>query len=118
MEAPILVVLRSEQAFYSTLQWDGSFHVNFRLPKAVVRAKEAKLLFVEGGPAPLVCTASFVKPQVYGEEAMQVLGTSVPQSNVYVPVNNIPSIGWLSFARLDGKPLQDPPDLLFAVHVM
>lgn len=116
ISAPCVFMLREDQAYHSDLLWDGSFQVTFRLPNAI-RASEAKLMFLKAR-MPLVCSASFVRPGAFGQEKEPLLGTSVSESNVYVPVaqGSVPAVGSLTFRRLDGKRLQKPPNIRLAIH--
>ena len=122
LESPLLLVLGSDNAAHAALHWDGSFSVTCILPQSVKLAGRhgAKLLYLFGdSDKELAVSASFVRAQCYGRKPARVLGTSVAQSNVYVPVDGaaLPSVVVFTFRCLDGTPLRPQPRLYFAVHL-
>ena len=122
MATPTLVVLRSREAVFQALHHDGSSSLTYQLPQSLELTKphKAKLLFLLGGEGGhLICRASFVAQQIMGNQQSKILGTSVPDSNVYVALdgNYVPAVGWLSFERLDGSPILEEPDLFLAIHI-
>ena len=123
LKTPLLVVIDSEKALHGTLQSDGSYSLTYELANSLILEEPhvAKLLYLRSDTEKeLVCTASFAKQQSLDGEEARILGTSLPHSNVYVPVdgNHIPAIGWLSFSHLDRTPMIKEPLMFLAIHVI
>jgi hypothetical protein len=122
LKTPLLFVINSEKALYGSLQSDGSYCLTYELANSLILEEPhvAKLLSLRSdAEKQLVCTAGFVKQGSLDGEEARILGTSIAQSNVYVPVtgNHIPAIGWLSFSHLDATPIVKEPLIHLAIHV-
>ena len=122
-DGEVVVVIRSADVVRQVMKRDGAVVLTYLLPRSLHfhRPHQAKLLFVSGhGGRELLCCASFVKEQFLGREPARILGTSVAQSNVYVPINGnmLPSSGYLTLSSLDGQPLtKSLGDICLAIHV-
>ena len=123
VKTPLVVSVCSRQADYFTLRADGTVSLSYKLPNGLLLREPhyAKLLFVHGlDEAPLGLVCPFVQTQSVDGNPKGQLGTSLAQSNVYVPVrdNYISATGWLQLARLDGFPIRRLSPVVLAIHLV
>ena len=120
LQTPIVVTIRTRE-WAGRVDEQGRMWVPFRLASSIQlnQAHTVKLLYVWGTTQPLLCYSSLVRPQAVDESRRDLLGTSFPQCNVYLPVNGnfFGPAGWLCFENMDGTPINKYLDLVCAFHL-
>ena len=122
LKTPIVLTVRSLDAVYWTTESDGTAALSYNFPDHfdVERPHAVKLLYVHGFSKPVFVKSTFIELQGLNRNPYHLLGTSIPSSNVYVPVhvNYIVATGYFLFSHVDTTPIQVLDDVVLAIHLV
>ena len=123
IKTPVVIHLRSRNAPIFEEQRDGKMSLTYCLPGSMKLdgPHKVKLLYVHGAGEPIMVHCGFVQPQGLDRDMVQVLGTSLPHSNVYVPITSsfISQVGAITIESVTGANLRQPiHDLVLALHIV
>lgn len=123
LKTPIVLTIRTiDSGVAYDIQSDGSASLSYCLPEPfdLDEPHAVKLLYIKGPKKHVACVANFIETQGFNREPLNVLGTSVANSNVYVPIrsNYITAVGWLTLFNLDGTPIESLDPTILALHLV
>lgn len=124
MKPPLVLHLRSRDGVSYNLRGDGTATLSYCLPEygwdVSGEPHAVKLLYTHGLSKPAYISASFVKLQGHNSDYSHILGTTLPGTNVYVPVGThyVAGTGWVTIANMDGSPIQKLEPICLAMHLV
>lgn len=122
MKTPVVLRIRSSDSVYYSLKGDGTASISYCLPQGfdVTQPHAIKLLYVNGPSKPVFCHCNFIQLQAFNMGPSNILGTSMPGTNTYVPVgtNYVPAVGWITIENMDGSPIEELEDINLALHLV
>ena len=123
LKTPIVLTIRSSDSGVGyDIQSDGTASLSYILPEAfdLQEPHAVKLLYVKGPKKDVMCCANFIEPQCLNRDPVQVLGTSINSSNVYIPLrtNYVTSVGWFIISHLDGTSMRRADPIVLALHLV
>ena len=122
LKTPIVLTVRSKDAVFWSIQSDGSVGLSYAFPDAfsMERPHAVKLLYVEGCSKPVFVKWTSIELQGLNEDPYHLLGTSIPHSNVYIPIHSpyVVGSGYFIMSNMDMTPFESLFDVVMAIHLV
>lgn len=121
LKTPVVLTVRSVDAVYWSLQPDGSAGLSYSFPDGfdIQRPHAVKLLYVHGCSKPVFVKWTPIELQGLNRNPCHLLGTSLPASNVYIPIHSsyIVGTGYFLLSNMDMTPITQLDDIVLAIHL-
>lgn len=122
MESSSVFHIRSVDSVYYNLRGDGTASLSYSFPEDMdlARPHAIKIIYINGPKKPVFINSNFIELQGLNSTLMMLLGTSLPNSNVYVPIrsNYISRVGWMIIHNMDGSPITQLDPINIGLHIV